>query len=98
MRREPSRQLGRGATNIVTGIWEVPKTMHQVNQDRGGYAAASYGLFQGIWRFATREVVGVLEVLTFPMGWPSIIEPEFPFEPTKTTEWRVNRPVFRERL
>jgi putative exosortase-associated protein (TIGR04073 family) len=94
-RRQPARQLGRGACNIVTGLIEIPRNMHEINQERGGFAAISYGLARGVWRTAARIGVGVMEVVTFPMGWDAIIEPEFPFEPTKTTVWRVNQPAFR---
>ncbi len=94
--REPARQLGRGITNVLTGVFEVPKSMHYVNQQEGGFAAVTYGLFQGLYRFATREVVGAVEVITFPMGWEPIIEPEFPFEPGTATKWRVNEWPFME--
>ncbi|MBT3378345.1 MAG: exosortase system-associated protein, TIGR04073 family [Lentisphaerae bacterium] len=93
--REPARHLGRGLSNLATGIFEVPKNMHRVNRDRGGFAALTVGLAQGIWRFGTREAVGLMETVTFPMGWKPILEPEFPFQPTKSTEWRINEPDFR---
>jgi hypothetical protein len=32
--------------------------------------------------------------VTFPFGWDAILEPEFPFEPGKSTEWRVNSAPF----
>lgn len=95
--REPARQLGRGCSNILTGLWEIPFSMHIVNQDQGGFAAITHGLAQGIWRFAARELVGVVEVVSFPMGWPPIIEPEFPFAPIRSTDWRVSRPAFMEK-
>ena len=91
-----SRQLGRGLSNVAAGILEVPYNMHLVNQDLGGFAGLTYGTIRGIGRFVAREVVGVFEVLTFPMGWSPIIEPEFPMLPAKTTTWRVN-PEFRKR-
>ncbi len=95
-RREPARQLGRGLTNIVTAIYEIPRNLDRVTKDQGGHAGISVGLFQGIWRFGIRELTGWLEVATFPMGWQPIIEPEFPFEPAKSTSWRVNPPSFRK--
>ena len=92
--RQPARQLGRGLSNVLTGLWEIPFNMHHVNQDDGGFAAITHGLVQGIWRCAARELVGAVEVVSFPMGWPPIIEPEFPFAPVRSTDWRVNRPAF----
>ena len=92
--REPALQLGRGLTNIATGIFEVPKTMHVVNQEYGGFAGLTTGFFSGVWRFGIREAVGVLEVVTFPMGWEPIVEPAFPYQPAASTEWKVNTPAF----
>jgi putative exosortase-associated protein (TIGR04073 family) len=93
--RTPWRQLGRGLSNVGTGLWEVPYNVHLVNKDQGGFAAVTYGLIRGLRRFVIRESVGVLEVVTWPFGWEPIIEPEFPFEPVKTTEWRINEIPFR---
>jgi len=93
--RQPARQLGRGVVNIVAGVVEIPVNMNQINEEKGGFAAVSYGLARGVWRTGVRMGVGVLEVVTFPMGWEPIIEPEFPFEPTKATNWRVSQPAFR---
>lgn len=92
--RKPARQLGRGVSNLVTGIWEVPLNVHQVNQEQGGVAALTYGLFRGMWRWGVRECTGVVEIVTFPFGWEAIIEPEFPFEPVRSTDWRVNEVPF----
>ncbi|MFA4944480.1 MAG: exosortase system-associated protein, TIGR04073 family [Lentisphaeria bacterium] len=87
--RQPVRQLGRGLSNVLTGVWEVPYNMYKIGQEDGDVAGITYGLVRGIQRFVTREAVGVFEVVTFPAGWGPIIEPEFPFQPTQTTEWEV---------
>jgi putative exosortase-associated protein (TIGR04073 family) len=94
--RDPLRQLGRGVSNIFTGILEVPSNVNAVAKENGDVAGITWGLFRGIWRCGIRETVGVFEVLTFPFGWEPILEPEFPFEPGKSTEWRVNSPPFFE--
>ncbi len=90
VKREPARQLGRGVSNLLTGAWEVPVNIDRVNKDQGGFAACTFGLVQGLWRFGLREVTGAFEVITFPFGWTPIIEPEFPFQPVRSTDWRVN--------
>ena len=90
--RDPIRQLGRGVANVLTGVCEVPFNIYKVNKEDGDFAAITYGVFRGIWRFGVREVVGVGEVITFPFGWKSIVDPEFFFEPAPTTDWRVHRP------
>lgn len=92
MHREPIRQLGRGAANLLTGLWEIPANILSVNKENGDIAGATYGVLRGVWRFGVREVTGAFEVVTFPFGWQPIIEPEFYMEPSRYTEWRVTWP------
>jgi len=94
--RDPVRQLGRGLSNVTTGVLEIPFNMISVGKESGDVGGATYGLFRGIERFFIREFVGVFEIVTFPVGWAPIIEPEFPFEPVKTTEWKTNGLEFRQ--
>lgn len=91
--REPIRQLGRGLSNVLTGVWEIPLNMYNVMQDSGDVAGATYGTVRGVCRFVTREVVGVFEIVTFPFGWGPVVEPEFTFEPGRSTDWRINRKI-----
>ncbi len=88
--RDPIRQLGRGLANMVTGVFEIPVNIHNVNKADGGVAALSYGLFRGVWRFLVRETVGVFEFITFPVGWAPVIEPEFLFSEDQYTDWEVS--------
>jgi len=94
--REPTRQFGRGASNIITAVLEIPYNMHQVNEDKGGFAGVTAGFARGLWRCGVRAVVGAVEVATFPMGWPPIIEPEYMYQPARSTAWRVREPTFRK--
>ena len=64
------RKLGRGVSNIAFGVLEVPIKIHDVNQENGGIAAVTYGTFLGLAHFIAREVVGVVEVVTFPIPLP----------------------------
>ncbi len=96
VKRQPARQLGRGICNLALGIIEVPVNIESVNKDQGGFAAVTYGLCRGLWRFGIREVTGVFETVTFPFGWGPIVEPEFPFQPVRDTEWRINPLPFAE--
>jgi putative exosortase-associated protein (TIGR04073 family) len=76
------RKLGRGFANLLFGIVEVPNQIHHTSQAEGGGAAATLGVGRGIGKFLWREVVGVYEIVTFPVPAPSgykpIIQPEFP--------------------
>lgn len=96
-RREPVRQLGRGLANVFSCPLEVPMNMIRVNKERGDFAGASWGLVEGVCRFAQRGGVGLLEIVTFPMGWEPIVEPEYILEPGRNTDWRINKPAFRDR-
>ena len=90
----PIRKLGRGFANVVFGIFEVFIQPYKVNEIEGGIAALSYGLFKGVFYFIAREVVGVVEIVTFPIplpgastskyywsakGYGPLIEPEWIF-------------------
>ena len=89
----PTRKLGRGVSNIVFGVVDIPLSMISVNKEYGGAAGATWGTFRGIKRCIIREFVGVYEVCTFFFRQGTIVEPEFPFMPEERLEWRVSHPV-----
>lgn len=91
--RDPMRKLGRGLSNLLGGVTEIPHTIHEVTQEDGDFAGLTYGTIKGVGRFFTREVVGAVEVLTFPTGNGPVIEPEFPMEHDASNRWHVRRPV-----
>ncbi len=88
--RQPGRQLGRGINNVLLGFWEIPKSVGQVSRSKGDFAGATWGIFRGLYRMAARELTGVFEIVTFPMGWGPVIEPEYPFQPDVLYDWKVN--------
>ncbi|MFA6290405.1 MAG: exosortase system-associated protein, TIGR04073 family, partial [Victivallales bacterium] len=67
---DPFRKLGRGIVNVGFGVLEIPMKVYDVNQVDGGLAALTYGVFKGIGYFVAREVIGVVEIVTFPMPLP----------------------------
>ncbi|MFH0840264.1 MAG: exosortase system-associated protein, TIGR04073 family [Candidatus Omnitrophota bacterium] len=79
------RKLGRGLANVATGAIEIPKAIQDTFYDEGPVAAGSWGLIDGIYKFFARTLVGVYEVVTFPIPFPAdyapIVEPEFLFSP-----------------
>lgn len=97
MRRRPADQFGRGICNILFGVAEIPANILRVTDEEGDLAGVSKGVGLGVWRFLVREVVGVVELVTFPFGWTPIIEPEYPIQKTKNTVWNVKRPAFHKR-
>ena len=76
------RKLGRGLANAAAGSLEIPVTIYGMHQDQGPVAAMSWGLLIGLGRTITRTVVGVVEIVTFPVplprvGYEPIMQPEF---------------------
>jgi len=79
------RKLGRGLGNVATGAFEIPKSVQETFYEEGPLAAGTYGVIDGISKFLLRTVVGVYEVVSFPIPFPAdyapIVEPEFLFGP-----------------
>lgn len=94
--RQPADQFGRGICNIAFGALEIPFNILRVTEQEGDLPGISKGVGLGVWRFLCREVVGVVELLTFPFGWTPIIEPEYVFQKKRGVVWQVNRPTFNK--
>src|SRR5205085_12356494 len=62
----PTRKLGRGISNLVFGVAELPHTIAKVNSDEGNSAAFGYGVVRGVGRSWMRIHAGVFEILAFP--------------------------------
>ena len=62
----PTRKLGRGLSNLVFGIAELPATIAKTNDREGNSAAAGYGVVRGLGRSYMRVQTGLFEFLTFP--------------------------------
>ena len=61
----PTRKLGRGLSNLVFGIAELPTTIAKINEREGNSAAAGYGVVRGLGRSGMRMGSGLFEFLTF---------------------------------
>jgi putative exosortase-associated protein (TIGR04073 family) len=87
---DPARKLGRGISNALTGILEIPRQVQKTHERHGGMAALTWGTMIGMKQFILREVVGFYEIFTFANGANAVIEPEFPFEPqVYKSEFRI---------
>lgn len=62
----PTRKLGRGISNIVFCLNELPHTVGMINEREGNEAALSYGIVKGAGRVFYRFGKGVYEFVTFP--------------------------------
>lgn len=88
-----ARKLGRGISNVAFGGLEFPITWYQVNFEEGGLAACTYGILKGVIRVVVREVVGIVEVVTFPVPLPGCSDlpncPAWGYGPIMEPEWIV---------
>ena len=62
----PTRKLGRGISNLVFGIAELPVTIAKINEREGNSAAAGYGVVRGLGRSYMRFHAGLFEIFSFP--------------------------------
>ncbi|MFH1381109.1 MAG: exosortase system-associated protein, TIGR04073 family [Candidatus Omnitrophota bacterium] len=72
---EPIEKVKRGAMNIISCPFEIGNGMKQANEQGGIGAAYSWGIVNGILRMGLRAIVGVYELVTFPIPIPKDYEP-----------------------
>lgn len=80
----PTRKLGRGLSNLVFGIAELPVTISRVNEREGNSAAAGYGVVRGVGRSYMRFHAGLFEIFSFPFPakrgtYHPILKPHIPY-------------------
>lgn len=85
----PSRKLGRGISNVLLGILEVPRSWEDVSSTHGEAAGLTWGTLRGIKRWGIRTGNGVYEILTFPDAEGPEIYPEFVIGLHEDETWRV---------
>jgi putative exosortase-associated protein (TIGR04073 family) len=92
---DPARKLGRGICNVGFGPLEILMKGYDVNQEEGGFAAVTYGVFLGIGYCVAREVIGVTEIVTFLMPLPGCKddprEDGWGYGPIMRPEWVVDQ-------
>jgi len=80
----PLRKLGRGVSNLLFGVVEIPNQYTKAVSLHGGASGVTYGLPKGLTRWIGRELTGVYEIITFPIPFPKgyqpVMKPEFPNE------------------
>lgn len=62
----PTRKLGRGVSNVLFGITELPNTIAKIDDREGNSAALGYGVVKGLGRTLFRFGIGWYEIITFP--------------------------------
>jgi putative exosortase-associated protein (TIGR04073 family) len=80
----PTRKLGRGISNLVFGVAELPVTIAKVNEREGNSAALGYGVVRGVGRSYMRFHAGFFEIFSFPFPtnrgtYYPILRPQIPY-------------------
>ena len=80
----PTRKLGRGISNLVFGIAELPVSIARVNEREGNSAAAGYGVVRGVGRSYMRFHTGLAEIFSFPFPinrgtYSPLLPPSIPY-------------------
>ena len=83
-RQGPTRKLGRGISNLLFGVAELPVTIARVNEREGNSAAAGYGVVRGVGRSYVRIHAGLFEIFSFPFPvhrgtYHPILRPHIPY-------------------
>jgi len=68
---QPIEKLGRGIANCAFGPFELPMKWHDVTFEYGGIAGLTYGTLRGVAYVIAREVVGIVDIVTFPFPLPN---------------------------
>ena len=69
------KKLGRGLANCITFPFELIEQVKRVNLSDGPMAACTWGILKGVGMTGVRAVVGVYEVVTFPVPLPRAYKP-----------------------
>src|SRR5690242_2706693 len=66
----PTDKLSRGVANVTTGVLAFPGTIAQKTQEDGA-SGVPVGIGMGLYRVVARELVGVYDLVTFPLPQPN---------------------------
>ena len=87
-------KFGIGLINTVTGIIEIPKSMMVESAKDGIGMGLSLGFVQGMTNMMGRTLIGMIDVVSFPiptkpMITPPVIFQDFGQETTYATGWET---------
>ncbi len=66
----PVEKLGRGIANVAFGPLEILMKPYDVNNDQGAIPALTFGVLKGVCYVVAREIVGVIDIVTFLVPLP----------------------------
>ncbi|MBL7068959.1 MAG: exosortase system-associated protein, TIGR04073 family [Candidatus Omnitrophica bacterium] len=71
----PAVKLNRGLVNALTGLWELPVDVLRTCKQEGAPKGLTVGLVRGLVMGVYRTLVGIYEVVTFPVPAPAGYRP-----------------------
>ena len=71
---KPVEKLSRGIANVAFGPLEILMKGWDVTQEEGGIAGITFGTLKGVSFCIAREVVGVVDIVTFLFPLPGCPE------------------------
>lgn len=82
------QKLGRGISNAYEPIrmGEIRRSYEQTYLADGAMAANTTGVVHGVARTLQRTVVGVFDIVTFPIPTDPLIKPEYPVLPDSQSQ------------
>jgi putative exosortase-associated protein (TIGR04073 family) len=87
-------KLGRGLTNLFTGVVEIPKNISREWRKSDPATGVIVGGVKGVGWAATRVAVGAFETVTFPVPVPANYEPLMQPEHPLPDVWGDQLPYF----
>jgi len=78
--QDPGTKLCRGFVNATTGLLELPITIFKTSKNEGYPTGLTLGVGEGLFNGVYRTLVGVYEVITFPIpapaGYKAVLSPD----------------------
>jgi putative exosortase-associated protein (TIGR04073 family) len=73
-------KLGIGLINATTGIVELPKSMMVESSKEGIWMGMSVGLLKGMTNMLGRSLLGMMDVVSFPVPTKPLVTPAVVFQ------------------
>ena len=81
--QDAANKFGRGFAGCTLGVLELPGNIYEEGTKNGWVMGATVGFGKGIGMVVVRTLVGVWELVTFPLPAPdeynSILKPDYPW-------------------
>ncbi|MBI5685062.1 MAG: exosortase system-associated protein, TIGR04073 family [Verrucomicrobia bacterium] len=76
-------KLKRGFVNTVSGCVEIPGCIYDVCNREGGLVGSTWGTVKGVGLAPVRTMVGIFEIITFPIptnDYQPVMNPTTPYD------------------